>query len=316
MNNKQCFPHEFGARNDPKLTHLQMEMGGQGLAIWWCLVEMLYENKGYLPDNPRLLAYQLRFCTADEVSRVVNEFDLFVRSEDGNIYNRSALKNVVTRQEYVDARVEAGRRGGVASNRQRSAGAKAGATPSATPCATPSAAASAEQVPNLNSIQYNTNQYNSVQENPGAGAPACEGEGLDLYLRFFKKDFKDPDKEVKRFHQYCADCEEKGEPVRDVWKLVEKWTPENKAGRFGDPAVIDWCLRMEEAIEGAAEPQEGVAFLRAIDGVSVDKRNNVLKIRMLTNEWGEVVLNTLLDRPDLFRPYEDVAVTKRNPKTL
>ena len=45
--------HDFGARNDPKLMDLQMEMGGQGLGIFWCLVEMLWENGGTIPANLR-----------------------------------------------------------------------------------------------------------------------------------------------------------------------------------------------------------------------------------------------------------------------
>ena len=43
MKDSNYFSHDFGARNDPKLIELQMEMGGQGLAIFWCIVEMLWE---------------------------------------------------------------------------------------------------------------------------------------------------------------------------------------------------------------------------------------------------------------------------------
>ena len=52
--------HDLGARNDPKLLDLQMEMGGQGLAIFWCIVEMLWENDGYIPANFKSIAFSLR----------------------------------------------------------------------------------------------------------------------------------------------------------------------------------------------------------------------------------------------------------------
>ena len=71
------FSHDYGARNDPKLLELQMEMGGQGLAIWWCLVEMLWENEGYLPRNFKSIAFSLHWAQAEEVQKVVEGFGLF-----------------------------------------------------------------------------------------------------------------------------------------------------------------------------------------------------------------------------------------------
>ena len=67
MKDLQYITHDLGARNDPKLLKLQMEMGGQGLAIFWCLVEMLWENDGYLPTDYDALAFNLRWATAPEV---------------------------------------------------------------------------------------------------------------------------------------------------------------------------------------------------------------------------------------------------------
>ena len=57
MKDLQYMTHDLGARNDPKLISLQMAMGGQGLAIFWCLVEMLWENDGYLPTDYEAIAF-------------------------------------------------------------------------------------------------------------------------------------------------------------------------------------------------------------------------------------------------------------------
>ena len=73
MKESRYFPHDIGARNDPKLLRLQMEMKGQGLAIWWCLVEMLWENGGYLPYDPRTLSFTLRWAKPNEIERVLEQ---------------------------------------------------------------------------------------------------------------------------------------------------------------------------------------------------------------------------------------------------
>ena len=34
----EYFPHDYGARNDPKLAKLQMDMGYEGVGMYWSLV--------------------------------------------------------------------------------------------------------------------------------------------------------------------------------------------------------------------------------------------------------------------------------------
>ena len=48
---KLWFHHDFNARNDPKLLEVNMEVGTHGIAIFWMVVEMLYENDGYLSER-------------------------------------------------------------------------------------------------------------------------------------------------------------------------------------------------------------------------------------------------------------------------
>ena len=90
--------HDIGARNDPKLMDLQMDMGGQGLAIFWCLIEMLWENDGYIPANFKSIAFSLRWCKAAEVEKVVTGYALF-EIEDGRIFSRSALRRITEKKE-------------------------------------------------------------------------------------------------------------------------------------------------------------------------------------------------------------------------
>lgn len=43
------FTHDYNARNDVKMQEMMMDMGCEGIGIYWCIVEMLYENGGKLP---------------------------------------------------------------------------------------------------------------------------------------------------------------------------------------------------------------------------------------------------------------------------
>ena len=43
------FTHDYNARNDLKIQEMMMDMGCEGIGIYWCIVEMLYENGGKLP---------------------------------------------------------------------------------------------------------------------------------------------------------------------------------------------------------------------------------------------------------------------------
>jgi len=55
MDKIQYFPHDVGARNDPKIVHLRCSLGRDAVSIYWDLVEMLYEN----PDNRLATNYKL-----------------------------------------------------------------------------------------------------------------------------------------------------------------------------------------------------------------------------------------------------------------
>lgn len=45
------FKHDFGARNHPKLKGVKRKYGIEGLGIYWCLLEILYENKGSINEE-------------------------------------------------------------------------------------------------------------------------------------------------------------------------------------------------------------------------------------------------------------------------
>ena len=51
MKNSRYFRHDWGARNDPKILRLVRVKGAVAKAVYWDLVEMLYEEGGILPRD-------------------------------------------------------------------------------------------------------------------------------------------------------------------------------------------------------------------------------------------------------------------------
>lgn len=77
MKKTYYFQHDYNARNDPKLQALIVEMGVAGIGIYWCLVEMLYEQDGEMPmSSIKSIAYNLH-VKQKTVERVIKDFGLF-----------------------------------------------------------------------------------------------------------------------------------------------------------------------------------------------------------------------------------------------
>ena len=114
------FSHDFGARNDPKLQEVRMQMGMEGLGIYWCIVEMLYEQGGHLPLTAvRGIAYDLRVDEAT-IRSIIGDFGLFGQTDDGRFFSGSALSRIEKKRKIREARAAAGRAGGIASGQSRS----------------------------------------------------------------------------------------------------------------------------------------------------------------------------------------------------
>lgn len=88
MNN--YFSHDFNARNDIKLKKVIMQLGLEGIGLYWCIIECLYENNGYLTlDDIDLLSYELR-VDKNLILKLIDEFDLFKKNKN-KFYSQSVL---------------------------------------------------------------------------------------------------------------------------------------------------------------------------------------------------------------------------------
>ena len=106
MNESFYFPHDYNARSDPKLQQVLMDVGIEGIGIYWCLIEMLYEQDGILPiSSCKSIAFALHVhCNC--VQSIINDFGLF--NSDGDVFwSESVKKRLKKRCDISNKRKEA-----------------------------------------------------------------------------------------------------------------------------------------------------------------------------------------------------------------
>ena len=72
-----------------------MRHGMQGVGIYWCIVEMLYEESGYLPLEYERITFELR-DEKNVIRSVIEEFDLF-KIEGEMFYSEAVLERLKKR---------------------------------------------------------------------------------------------------------------------------------------------------------------------------------------------------------------------------
>lgn len=91
------FSHDFSARNDPKLQMVLRKHGMAGLGAFWCLVELLHEQDGYLMlSQCEDYAFALR-ADCDLINSLINDFGLFKKDGD-KFWSESALERIKERK--------------------------------------------------------------------------------------------------------------------------------------------------------------------------------------------------------------------------
>lgn len=118
------FPHDSNARFSKKLMRLRQKMGAEGYGIYFMLIERLRDEQDMkcITDYD-LLEFDLR-AEPDKIRSVVEDFGLFVISDDGKMFWSDGLDE---RMEFKEAKSrkksDAGKKG--AGNRWNDANKKA-----------------------------------------------------------------------------------------------------------------------------------------------------------------------------------------------
>ena len=93
MKDSFYFPHDYHARHDPKLEKLRMTMGCEGVGIYWCLVEMLYEEGGTLKLDDIEIHAKILNTTQENLARAIHDFDLFQKNST-HFYSNTLIKRL------------------------------------------------------------------------------------------------------------------------------------------------------------------------------------------------------------------------------
>jgi len=111
------FPHDFNARNDPKLIALRHKYKAVGMAVYWTIIEFLHEQEGNKFEPKSYIISTLAEqsgANAEQVLEVIKscieEFDL-LRSDEGCYVSDRVLRNIQKREEISEARSISGKKG-------------------------------------------------------------------------------------------------------------------------------------------------------------------------------------------------------------
>lgn len=101
MDSEQYFSHNYKARSNRKIVKILMKHGLEGVGAYWCIVEMLYEENGFLPlSDCERIAFELR-TNKELILSVLNDFELF-KIEGEMFTSVSILERLKLREERSD----------------------------------------------------------------------------------------------------------------------------------------------------------------------------------------------------------------------
>jgi len=110
MKHTLYFPHDIGSRNDPKIQKLLKNHGYEALGLYWCIVEMLYENDGQLNmDEIETYAFSLN-CESKLLKVLFTESGLFQRRKKVVFSKSQILRMNAIKEKSAKASISASAR--------------------------------------------------------------------------------------------------------------------------------------------------------------------------------------------------------------
>ena len=97
------FQHDYNARNDPKLQDVLIDLGIEGIGVFWCIIEQVYEQGGTLPIRScKSIAFALH-VDCNVVERLVHDYGLF-KNDGEKMWSESVLNRLNRRKDISDKR--------------------------------------------------------------------------------------------------------------------------------------------------------------------------------------------------------------------
>lgn len=92
------FSHDYDSRQDPKIKRLIAKHGAEGYGAFWCIIEMLYQQAGYLHlEDCDCIANDMR-TDCERILSIINDFGLF-KKKDKRFWSESVLRRLKLREE-------------------------------------------------------------------------------------------------------------------------------------------------------------------------------------------------------------------------
>lgn len=95
---KNYFSHDYNSRNDKKLVTALMKFGLEAIGAYWCIVEMLYEEGGYLLITEyERITFELR--TSEDLVKFLIDDSLLFENDGVRFWSNTALDRLKLRAE-------------------------------------------------------------------------------------------------------------------------------------------------------------------------------------------------------------------------
>lgn len=99
MKKRLTFPHEYNARNNPKLQNVLSALGLEGVGLYWCLIEQLYEQGGKIPISQYKCISFVLHLNYKCIERIINDFGLF--ETDGQYFWSNRVLETINQQVSI-----------------------------------------------------------------------------------------------------------------------------------------------------------------------------------------------------------------------
>lgn len=295
MKDTYYFQHDYNARQDPKLMEVLMELGCEGIGIYWCVIEQMYEQGGTLPlDSIKLIAYSLH-VEREVVQRLVDEFGLF--EQDGVEFWSNAVRARIKKRAAVSEKRRAAGMAGMASRWDKVTNANtSNSKPITNATQTDNKGIAKNNKENKRKekeIKENNNSLSlslsrSKEETEAVADATAEKEKI-LEVFYFEKNCVDYIGEARRFYShYEANgwCRNGSTvPVKDRLALARGWKPESPNNR-ADPTALRWLRRIYDRIKEQA-PECAIGIIRGIKSLKLCSSNALgecAEVLVLTND--------------------------------
>ena len=270
MKTSYFFPHDYNARQDPKIQELLMDFGVAGIGVYWCIIEQLYEQGGRMPlSSIKAIAFVLH-VGIDDVRNIIENYGLF--ENDGvEFWSPSATRRIESRQKTSEKRSKA-----IAKRWSKDTKTEENDTNVSKNDTNvlqnedntdPFVIQKNKKSGFCNTIKVNKIKENKIKENNIFISNDCECSQEEkqriLEIFYFDKNFVNPHDELERFvNHYDANgwCRNGSSvPIKDKRALARAWKPQQEGKHFPEYFIKWLYLVYAQALE--QEPSEATEIM-------------------------------------------------------